>query len=105
MKKPLWIGLVILVVIVGMSVVAWDYSIAFKLTPIAGFGSLLLGALCSGALIDPDSRRADIFTENKVSMNRRIKYSTFFVLIGLPNVLAFVLLYIWHNFGMKWFGV
>nr|WP_223065921.1 DUF5316 family protein [Paenibacillus caui] len=63
MKKPLWVGLVILVVIAGMSVVAWDISIAIKLSGYVGLAALILAALFSGAFIDPDSRRVDMATE------------------------------------------
>ncbi|WGU95972.1 DUF5316 family protein [Paenibacillus dendritiformis] len=79
MKKALWVGLFILSVIAAMSVVAWDISIAMKLSGYVGLAALLLAALCSGAFIDPDSRRVDMATEGKESMNRRFKLSTFFL--------------------------
>lgn len=99
MKKALWVGLFILSVIAAMSVVAWDISIAMKLSGYVGLAALLLAALCSGAFIGPDSRRVDMATEGKESMNRRFKLSTFFLLAGLPNLLACIILY----FGSKWF--
>ncbi|MDF2713497.1 MAG: hypothetical protein K0R28_422 [Paenibacillus sp.] len=93
MKKPIWIGLVILLFIVGISIVSRDISIATKLSGYVGLAALLLAALFSGAFIDPDSRRVDYSTEGKESMNRRFKYSTFFLLIGAPNLLACIFLY------------
>lgn len=93
MKKPIWIGLVILLFIVGISIVSQDISIATKLSGYVGLAALLLAALFSGAFIDSDSRRVDNSTEGKESMNRRFKYSTFFLLVGAPNLLACIILY------------
>ncbi|WP_374016377.1 DUF5316 domain-containing protein [Paenibacillus thiaminolyticus] len=99
MKNALGVGLFILSVIAAMSVVAWDISIAMKLSGYVGLAALGLAALFSGALIDPDSRRVGIATEGKESMNRRFRLSTFFLLVALPNLLACLTLY----FGSKWF--
>ncbi|MBG9791314.1 hypothetical protein ABD76_01670 [Paenibacillus dendritiformis] len=99
MKKPLWVGFGILVIIAALSIVNWDFSIAIKLSGYVGLIALILAALFSGAFIDPDSRRVDMATEGRESMNRRFKLSTFFLLVGLPNLLVCIILY----FGSKWF--
>ncbi len=81
-----------------MSVVAWDISIAIKLSGYVGLAALILAAFFSGSFIDPDSRRVDMATAGRESMNRRLKLSTFFLLVGIPNLLACIMLY----FGSKW---
>ncbi|MDG0875905.1 DUF5316 domain-containing protein [Paenibacillus thiaminolyticus] len=100
MKKALGIGLFILSAIAAMSIVAWDISIAMKLSGYVGMAALVIAALFSGAMIDPDSRRVDLATEGKESMNRRFRLSTFLLLVALPNLLAWLILY----FGSKWLG-
>ncbi|MBG9791626.1 hypothetical protein ABD76_03500 [Paenibacillus dendritiformis] len=97
MKTAIGVGIVVLIVIAAMSVVAWDISMAMKLSGYAGLGSLALAALFSGAVIDPDSRRADMATEGRESRDRRFNLSTFFLLVALPNLLACLILY----FGSK----
>jgi len=92
-RIPIGIGFAILAVIAAMSVVARDIGIAIKGSGYVGLAALLLAALYSGALIDPDSRRVDSATETRESLNWRIKVSTFFVLIAAPNLTACLVLY------------
>ncbi|WP_442951717.1 DUF5316 family protein [Paenibacillus sp. GYB003] len=53
----------------------------------------------SGAFIESDSRRVDAATEDMHSLDRRLKYSTFWIWVSAPNLTLCLLLY----FGSKLF--
>jgi len=96
MKKTrsLIIGFILLGLILVLSLVKADMNIALRYSGYAGLALLLLAALFSGAFIAPDSRRVDITNENSESLNRRIKFSTAFLLMALPNLIACLSIYL-----------
>jgi hypothetical protein len=93
-KTSLIIGFLVVVIVVLISLIQSDLRIIVKYCGYIGLAFLLLAAFFSGAFIEPDSRRVDINTEGTEQLNLRIKWSTTFLLIGLPNLITCVLIYL-----------
>jgi hypothetical protein len=92
-KSSLVIGIILVGLVIVISLIQSDLKIIVKYCGYTGLAFCFLAALFSGALIDPDSRRVDVSTEGSESLNKRIKWTTTFLLIGLPNILTCVLIY------------
>jgi hypothetical protein len=92
-KSSLIIGFLVVVIVVLISLIQSDLRIIVKYCGYIGSAFLLLAAFFSGAFIEADSRRVVIKTEGTEQLNLRIKWTTTFLLIGLPNMMTCVLLY------------
>ncbi|WP_148929863.1 DUF5316 domain-containing protein [Paenibacillus methanolicus] len=61
---------------------------------LVGLGCIILAALFMGAFIDPDTRRVDHFTDTEETASQRTRWSKTLLLVGLPNIVLFVLTYL-----------
>ncbi|MFS0781591.1 DUF5316 family protein [Bacillus sp. 1P06AnD] len=97
MKKVLFMGLIILVIDMLISLIFNKIKLIPISTGITGMLFLCLAALMVGIFVPADSRRVDVATESNESLNRRSKWSTNFLLISLPSLIvcaiSFILIY------------
>jgi len=89
--RSLIIGVIILAILTFFSTMLQDLM---KLAGIVGLIFWGLSAIFSGVLGSGDRIRANFSSESKEDRNRRWKWGNICFLIGLPNIIASVAIYI-----------
>lgn len=93
MLRSLGFGAALLALIALVSIGFGDWTLIMKFAGYAGGGFLLLAAVFSGSLVSGDRMRANFSTETKEDRDTRLKWSTRFMLISLPNIAASFCMY------------
>jgi hypothetical protein len=95
LKSYTFIGLVTALIVVFITLCMNQLSLAKTILGYIGGGSLLLGAVISGALVSGDRMRANTSSEDNETRNSRMKVSGSFLKLGAPNlILCFILFYL-----------
>ncbi|NQX67997.1 DUF5316 domain-containing protein [Paenibacillus alba] len=97
LKYPIVIGISISILIVLISLLKQDLLLCKKLSGWVGAGFLIIAAILSGAFLNGDRIRANFDRENKEDRLARIKYSSFFFQLCLPNIILFFISYILNS--------
>lgn len=94
MKKAFFVGLGFVGAISLGSLIMQDLNIILVFSGLVAVVSLLLAGVFSGAMVSGDRNRGNFQTETKKQRHERTGTAVIFTMIGLPNLLAAIIAYI-----------
>ncbi|MEG6616199.1 DUF5316 domain-containing protein [Peptococcaceae bacterium 1198_IL3148] len=94
MIKPFRIGVLVLSFVALIAFVTQDLSILVKYAGIVGLVCMGWAAILSGVLLRGGEIRANYATESNEDREKRFRWANNFFIIGLPNIIAAVVVYI-----------
>ncbi|WP_057913332.1 DUF5316 domain-containing protein [Peribacillus muralis] len=92
--KSFYLGIVIVLISLLISVFTNDWTLMYKITGWVTAIVLVLCALFSGGFVDGDRLGRNILSETKEDKKERVFLTTRLLLIGLPNFLTALTVYI-----------
>ncbi|MFD3450204.1 DUF5316 domain-containing protein [Microbacteriaceae bacterium 4G12] len=95
--KTFGLGVCLLIILTFGALIKGDIRLITAYSGVAGVIFLMFAALFSGAFVEPDSRRVDTTNEGMEQLNRRVKWSTWFLLVSLPNLITCIVTFFLMN--------
>ncbi|KAF0822995.1 hypothetical protein ABE29_17285 [Cytobacillus firmus] len=96
--KHLTLGIVLAIAGVLFSIGFWEFSKAYLVTGAIGFLFIAVSILMSGSIAGPHRMRAGLEAHDFLEEKRKRKRTSIgSVLIGLPNIMIALLLYLFLN--------